>query len=140
SLLPEDHPRRRVTALDRGALGDGGWNAAEPPPGLARRHLRQRAAVWYSAILAELTGINKLRIEKRLPDVEPEPLWPIEFRIRVAIDGKDILTVSGAKLAWNHAEADGPGVAQVNHLPASNPKKDRALKLAGKTRPSAPGV
>jgi serine/threonine protein kinase/Leucine-rich repeat (LRR) protein len=51
-------------------LGDDWWNAAEAAKGKAKTDLQQGAAYWYSKAVANLTGLAKTRVEKRLKDLE----------------------------------------------------------------------
>jgi hypothetical protein len=47
-------------------IGDGWAALAESARGAARVHLNERAAMWYRRALASLTGLEKLRVDKRL--------------------------------------------------------------------------
>jgi len=50
------------------ALGDGWWDRAEKESGLPRISLRQRAMYWYEQASRKLTGLNKVRVDKRLAE------------------------------------------------------------------------
>ncbi len=51
------------------ALGDGWWDLAEKADGIAESHLRARAVHWYKRVLPKLSGLHKVRLEKRLREV-----------------------------------------------------------------------
>jgi WD40 repeat protein len=51
---------------DRLALGDSWWDVAEKEQDPAQHNLQRRAAHWYGLVYADLTGINKVKVEKRL--------------------------------------------------------------------------
>jgi hypothetical protein len=122
------------TSADQILLGDRWWGEGQTKTGIPRRRVIQRAAYWYATALSSLEGLNKTKLEKRLAEVEPEMLWPVEFRVRVGIDGHDTLTGAAGKLTWNHLEAGGPSMAQINSILPWNPQRDREIKLAGKTK------
>lgn len=52
------------------SLGDGWWDYAGKAKADSREAIRERAASWYSRALSGSTGIDKLRIQKRLEEVE----------------------------------------------------------------------
>ena len=52
------------------ALADGWWALIEEHEGLAQRQLRVRAAHWYEEALPELSGLTKMRVQKRLVAIE----------------------------------------------------------------------
>jgi hypothetical protein len=63
----DGQPAQRV------AIGDGWWDLAEKQQSsLARDHLRQRAGHWYAPAVAELAGIERTRVEKRVSVIEAE--------------------------------------------------------------------
>jgi len=51
-------------------LGDGWWALVAQHEGLAQRQLRVRAAHWYEEALADLSGLTKMRVQKRLAEIE----------------------------------------------------------------------
>jgi WD40 repeat protein len=51
---------------DRLALGDAYWDLSQSATDPARFSLQKRAAHWYGLAYAELAGINKIKVEKRL--------------------------------------------------------------------------
>lgn len=57
---------------DRIKLGDLWWDYSEQTA-LHRAGLRRRAAYWYGQAVDELTGLSKLRVEKRLKEMEAGP-------------------------------------------------------------------
>lgn len=57
-------------AAETMALGDAWWDRAEKESGLARSNLRQRAAHWYEQASAKVSGLSKLKVEKRLEELE----------------------------------------------------------------------
>ncbi len=52
------------------ALADAWWQAAAQKSGATRSAFSDRAAYWYESALPRLTGLNKIRIEKRLQEWE----------------------------------------------------------------------
>jgi hypothetical protein len=55
---------------DRLALADGWWDLADTLSTAEREAPRFRAAFWYNKILADTSGLTKLKIEKRLAKVD----------------------------------------------------------------------
>jgi WD40 repeat protein len=96
------------------ALGDGWWDLSEKekPPGKWR--LQERAAHWYEQALPDLTGLAKIRLEKRVeevrahsPGAEKEPVIKVAvgeirkfthggvvYQAAVSKDGKRIVSAS----------------------------------------------
>lgn len=50
------------------ALGDGWWDAGEKSSGKSRDHLRRRAGHWYRLSVAQLAGLSRTKVEKRLAE------------------------------------------------------------------------
>src|SRR5262249_26298294 len=50
-------------------LGDAWWDLADKAKVPAKERLQERAAFWYEQALPDLTGLNKVRLEKRLEQV-----------------------------------------------------------------------
>ncbi len=50
-------------------LGDDYWAAGEQASGLTRSRFQQRAATWYQKSLADLTGLSRVRVEKRIEEI-----------------------------------------------------------------------
>lgn len=57
---------------DQVAVADLWWEAAQPAAGTEREQLLKRAQRWYRAGLADLSGLQKVRVEKRLQQIEAE--------------------------------------------------------------------
>jgi len=51
-------------------LADQWWESAEKAKGTAKGSMQARAVDWYQKLLPELAGLDKLRIEKRLEEIE----------------------------------------------------------------------
>jgi hypothetical protein len=105
------------TASDQAAAGDGWWDLSEKDPAPAKEELRRRAAFWYALAAPRLTGLAKVKIEKRLGSVESR-----------ASAGIDLLPLIDLKLdllkgAWRagdrelHAPPSGQGLVQVPYIP-----------------------
>ncbi len=54
------------------SVGDGWWDRAEKESGPTRAILRQRAAFWYEQAIPKLTGLSKVKLEKRLEEARSE--------------------------------------------------------------------
>jgi WD40 repeat protein len=63
--LAERDLAKPAKANDQLALGDAWWDLAEKEKDPAQRNLQRRAAYWYGLAYPELTGINKVKVEKR---------------------------------------------------------------------------
>lgn len=68
-----------TTADEKVALADAWWELVAKSDASYQRQLRERAAFWYDKALPDLSGLTKMRVEKRLgemvaaePDSEPE--------------------------------------------------------------------
>ncbi|WP_439621892.1 family 16 glycoside hydrolase [Gemmata sp.] len=69
--LAEQEVARPAAAADRVALGDGWWDlAAKAPGGRPRAQLQRRAGHWYREAVAELSGLAKTRVEKRVLELD----------------------------------------------------------------------
>ena len=55
------------------ALGDAWWSLADKYEETEREQVRRRAAFWYDQCLAGLSGLSKVRIEKRVAEVALVP-------------------------------------------------------------------
>jgi len=62
-----------AAAPDQASLGDLWWDLAEKRPG-DREALRRRAALWYEQAMTGLSGLSKVRLEKRVAEVRSEQL------------------------------------------------------------------
>ncbi len=63
--------RELATPADAAAqakLGDGWWELAESVGPIAKRHIQQHAALWYQKARSKLTGLTKVRVEKRIDE------------------------------------------------------------------------
>ena len=54
------------------ALADLWWTAAQPAAGTEREQLLKRSQRWYPPRLADLSGLEKVRVEKRLQQIDAE--------------------------------------------------------------------
>ena len=61
-------------APDQAAAGDAWWDLSERETGAARENLRARALFWYEQSLERLTGLGKVKVEKRMSEVRTEKL------------------------------------------------------------------
>lgn len=52
-------------------LGDGWWDLAQTEQGPAKARLQDRAKLWYTKALPNLTGLAKAKVQKRLEEEEP---------------------------------------------------------------------
>lgn len=50
--------------------GDAWYDMAERESGMARASLRRRAAVWYERAVLSLSGLTKIKVEKRIADIK----------------------------------------------------------------------
>jgi len=63
--------QRGVTKLnDQIALADAWWKIADEQPSRNGGQLRTHAELWYKKALPELTGLDKLRVQKRLDEAK----------------------------------------------------------------------
>jgi WD40 repeat protein len=69
---------------DQLALGDAWWDLAGKAPAPAQRNLQRRAAHWYGLAYADLTGINKTKVERRfeMAGLEPPAIKVVVGHIR----------------------------------------------------------
>lgn len=54
------------------ALADQWWELAEKETGSTKKHLRERAIYWYEKASAQLTGLGKTKVDRRLTDYRME--------------------------------------------------------------------
>lgn len=95
-MLPEEAERRMEA-------GDGWWALAqEEKPGARRDRLLERTRHWYEQACAGLTGLTKLKVEKRLAEIDQAMPGPVNL-LRLIDPQKDglsgIWTMSGRGLA-----------------------------------------
>jgi hypothetical protein len=64
--------------IARSRVGDAWWELAAGVSGLSRDQLRRRAAFWYEQALSELTGLLRVKVEKRLQEVSAESSNPAD--------------------------------------------------------------
>jgi hypothetical protein len=88
---------RPETAAARVEAGDAWWDAAEKLDAASRVEARLRAHHWYQAASAELTGLNKVRIEKRIAEMAKVA----EQRASRTGGGWRIIFRSGDASIWN---------------------------------------
>ena len=55
---------------DQASVGDGWWDRAGKETGQSKAALRQRAAHWYEQAIQKLSGLSKVKIEKRLAELK----------------------------------------------------------------------
>jgi choice-of-anchor C domain-containing protein len=60
---------------DQVEVGDGWWDLTKAKQGTVKTLLQERACHWYSQALPQLTGINKVRVEKRLQSAAPRVVF-----------------------------------------------------------------
>jgi hypothetical protein len=108
---------RPQTAAAQTELGDGWWALAIEETGLARRNLQQRAAHWYRTAFATVTGLTKIRLEKRLAEVgasAPTASLPAGAVLVLSFDKKSAIKQAGKSLVKDlsgnnlHGELHGP--------------------------------
>jgi hypothetical protein len=56
----------------RAAVGDGWWDVAEKESGSARALARSRAVYWYELALPGLSGLSKMKVERRIPELRQD--------------------------------------------------------------------
>ena len=70
------------TSLDEKlALADDWWELAQKEKGRASKPLQLRAAAWYVSIFSEISGVTRLKVEKRLNGV-PRPIPHLHYGYR----------------------------------------------------------
>ncbi len=62
-------------AADQMGLADAWWDLAEQESAFIRRVIRNHAAAWYRLSQAGLSGLAKVKCDKRLGDIEAEGPW-----------------------------------------------------------------
>jgi hypothetical protein len=79
---------------DRVEVADGWWDLAEQEPDVVKRALRRRALLWYRQAVAQITGLHRARIEKRITQIVDElPIVVGEFRRLDSPQGHSLRTV-----------------------------------------------
>jgi len=68
--LAQDDLAASRDARKRLAAGDNWWDLSIGQSWIARKNLRARAAFWYRQIAAELDGLHRSIVEKRIEEVE----------------------------------------------------------------------
>jgi hypothetical protein len=95
-------------AAEQAALGDEWWDYAERQKGIVQNNIKERAKAWYEKALPSLTGVEKIRVEKRVLGEAYEMV------------GTWVVTQGGWKSTWiflsDHTVHDGGanGVLQPN--------------------------
>lgn len=87
-------------AGEKASIGDGYLEASEKETGIVRENLRARALHWYESALAGLAGLNKAKVEKRIPELRLERfkgIWievtdPKAFGLEGAVGAPFVLT------------------------------------------------
>lgn len=51
-------------------VGDGWWDLAKKQRGIVLKNTRNRASFWYRLCLKELTGLSRIKVEKRLESLD----------------------------------------------------------------------
>lgn len=87
------------------ALGDQWWSFSESFRDLPRTNIRQHAADFYQRALPSLSGLEKVQIEKRLKEVEQDPI-PYRYDIEQAI--ANYLSKGSWKLTWQDPRQPKP--------------------------------
>lgn len=80
------------------ALGDAWWSLADEYEDTEADQVRRRAAFWYDQCLAGLSGLSKVRIEKRVAEVA---LVPAESARRPPRVHQDSTSPPASREAWN---------------------------------------
>ncbi|MCL2646947.1 MAG: hypothetical protein FWD61_08065 [Phycisphaerales bacterium] len=101
------------TADDLAAIGDAWWDLAEKEKGIAQEHIRLHAAECYRKCVADLTGLAKARVEKRIADFAPLSSGSSSF---VKAAASKTVTVK-ATVAWT--EVMNVKVGQVLEITAT---------------------
>ena len=86
-------------ASDQMDLGDAWWNLAQKQSAASRSAVQLRAASWYKRCLPGLSGLDKIRVQKRLetPSAEPQEAKPSPFIARggAVVPGNVALATNG---------------------------------------------
>lgn len=89
-------------------LADGWWDVAQKQTGVMQSTVQKHAAEWYEKALPGLTGLSKVKVEKRLQSMgakDPGGAWTVLFR-------------SSDPSIWNKEVNKGPSVFAVPLLKA----------------------
>jgi hypothetical protein len=75
------------------ALGDAWWALADEYEDTESEQVRRRAVLWYDKCLASLSGLSKVRVEKRIAEAGPtsiplKPVRPITIDLLAHLDVK----------------------------------------------------
>lgn len=107
------------------AVGDAWWDLAEKETGTSKANLRKRAAHWYDKAMTGLSGLTKVRAEKRLREAGGEPSG-IDL-LKLVDPAKD-----SVKGAWtlNRGALHSPETVPHSHLEFPfEPPEEYDLKL-----------
>jgi hypothetical protein len=105
------------TASDQVAAGDGWWDLSEKEETPAKEELRRRAAFWYARAVPHLTGLTKVKLEKRLGSIESRPFTGVDLLSLIDLN-QDML-----RGAWRVVDRElqappmGQGLVQVPYVP-----------------------
>lgn len=116
-------------AADQVEIGDGWWELAENENRISKAELQKRAGYWYQIALPNLTGLTKVRVEKRLGDVKPTEVSKVEKpieKVKTTEVSKDDLTLMQGK--WYTVFRLFPGGRE---LPANDARRDQILEVSG---------
>ena len=83
---------------DQTALADAWWTIGEKEPAPARPAFETRAQYWYELALPQLTGLDKIRVEKRLEQQANMPEPATNTRQGVVQKGNVALAINGASV------------------------------------------
>lgn len=61
-------------AAEQMEVGDRWWGLAEKEKGAVRQRVRRHAATWYEKAVGELSGLRKVKVQKRLTELRREML------------------------------------------------------------------
>jgi hypothetical protein len=94
ALRELQHPQE---SSDKGQLGDAWWALADGESEPARQNLRQHATVWYSQALPGLSGLAKIRIEKRIQETETSSHSAAPQEVRSKVQEVNLLKLADTK-------------------------------------------
>ena len=57
---------------EQAKLGDAWWTSAEKQAGIVKKQMQARAGYWYQKALPELSGFMRLKVEKRVAELEKD--------------------------------------------------------------------
>jgi hypothetical protein len=79
-------------------LADAWWNLAGKPPASAKSALQARAAFWYEGCLPGLSGLDKIKAQKRLDSLSGDAKSPPAKAGGVVVPGNVALATNGTKV------------------------------------------